>query len=296
MLVYASHRYAMAQRQGRTDFSHNAGVGDVGILQRIVAAKRRRIEADKVAISQGSMIGAAEEVTASNPPMAFYDVLATDDSISVIAEMKRSSPSAGEMDLTLDPIDRAATYCNSGAVAISVLTEQDFFQGDIQDLRSAACVAHQHDVAVLEKDFVVDEYQIHQARAAGADTVLLIIAILDPSQYADLYAVSKASGMEPLVEVFDEQELETALTSAEPRIVGVNNRNLKTLQTSLDVFPRLARMIPDDVIKVAESGMRNSDDVRRMADSGARAVLVGESLMTGGDPSSLISEMSSIIM
>ncbi len=296
MLVYASHRYAMAQRQGRTDVSHNAGVGDVGILRRIVAAKRRRIEADKVAISQDSMIRAAQEVTASNPPMVFYDVLAADDSISVIAEMKRSSPSAGEMDLSLDPIDRAATYCNAGAAAISVLTEQDFFQGDIQDLRNAASVAHQHDVAVLEKDFVVDEYQIHQARAAGADTVLLIIAILDPSQYADLYAVSKASGMEPLVEVFDEQELETALTSAEPGIVGVNNRNLKTLQTSLDVFPRLARMIPDDVIKVAESGMRNSDDVRRMADSGARAVLVGESLMTGGDPSSLISEMSSIIM
>ncbi len=148
---------------------------------------------------------------------------------------------------------------------------------------------------MLEKDFVVDEYQIYQARAAGADTVLLVIAILDPVQYADLYDVTTGIGMEPLVEVFDAQELEIALTHAIPRIVGVNNRNLKTLTTSLDVFPELAKRIPDDVIKVAESGMRSADDVKRMADAGAKAVLVGESLMTAdGDPSELISQMATI--
>ncbi len=240
------------------------------------------------------MIRSAEEITASYPPMAFDEVLTRSEAISVIAEMKRSSPSAGEMDLQLDPTDRATTYCDAGATAISVLTERDFFRGSIADLREAASVAHRHDVAVLEKDFVIDEYQIHQARAAGADSVLLIIAILDTSQYADLYTVSQECGMEPLVEVFDEKELDVAMTVVEPRIVGVNNRNLKTLRTSLEVFPRLARRIPDDVIKVAESGMRCRDDVRRMADYGARAVLVGESLMIGGDPSRLISEMSSI--
>ena len=215
--------------------------------------------------------------------------------VSVIAEMKRSSPSAGVMDTGLVPAERAETYCRAGASAISVLTEQDFFQGSISDLEKASEVAHRHGVAVLEKDFVVDEYQIYQARAVGADTVLLIIAILDAVQYADLYDVATGLGMEPLVEVFDAAELDVALTSAEPRIVGVNNRNLKTLTTSLDVFPELAKRIPDDVIKVAESGMRSADDVKRMADAGAKAVLVGESLMTAdGDPSELISQMATI--
>jgi len=241
------------------------------------------------------MFSAAEDANQAQTALAFDQAISAPSAISVIAEMKRSSPSAGVMDTTLDPAKRAETYCRAGAAAISVLTEQDFFQGTISDLQSASTVAHQHNVAVLEKDFVVDDYQIYQARAAGADTVLLIIAILDPGQYADLYTVSKGLGMEPLVEVFDEHELEIALTAAEPRIVGVNNRNLKTLTTSLDVFPRLAKRIPDDVVKVAESGMRSADDVKRMADAGAKAVLVGESLMNAdGDPTELISQMAAI--
>ena len=283
--------------------------GNISTLDRIVAAKRKRIAADRNATPLGTMIRAAEE---ASPPLRFDHALCSSmasrlrgndggtcgdvgGAVSVIAEMKRSSPSAGVMDLSLDPAQRARTYCRSGAAAISVLTEQDFFQGSISDLEQASDVAHSHGVAVLEKDFVVDEYQIYQARAAGADTVLLIIAILDPVQYADLYDVATGISMEPLVEVFDAAELDVALTSAEPRIVGVNNRNLKTLTTSLDVFPALAKWIPDDVIKVAESGMRSADDVKRMADAGAKAVLVGESLMTAdGDPSELISQMATI--
>ena len=279
--------------------------GTGSILDRIVAAKLKRIVADKEAVSSGAVVTAAEEANRVEAPLRFDHALCPsldsrlrgNDSgtVSVIAEMKRSSPSAGVMDTTLDPAERARVYCSAGAAAISVLTEEDFFRGSISDLERASEVAHEHGVAVLEKDFVVDEYQIYQARAASADTVLLIIAILDPLQYADLYAVSKGLGMEPLVEVFDERELDVALTAAEPRIVGVNNRNLKTLTTSLDVFPRLARRIPDDVIKVAESGMRSADDVKRMADAGAKAVLVGESLMTAdGDPSELISQMATI--
>ena len=261
----------------------------------VVAAKRNRIADDKIATSPGAMFSAAVDANQAQPPLAFDKAISAPSAISVIAEMKRSSPSAGVMDTTLDPATRAETYCRAGAAAISVLTEQDFFQGTISDLQSASTVAHQHNVAVLEKDFVVDDYQIYQARAAGADTILLIIAILDPGQYADLYTVSKGLGMEPLVEVFDEHELEIALTAAEPRIVGVNNRNLKTLTTSLDVFPRLAKRIPDDVVKVAESGMRSADDVKRMADAGAKAVLVGESLMNAdGDPTELISQMAAI--
>ena len=286
--------------------------GNIGILDRIVAAKRKHIAADKEAIPLGTMVRTAEEAIQREPALRFDDALhpsvdspkrGNDEgfrrrigrAVSVIAEMKRSSPSAGVMDLSLDPAQRAQTYCSSGAAAISVLTEHDFFRGSLADLERAAKVAHENGVPVLEKDFVVDEYQVYQARAAGADTVLLIIAILDPVQYADLYDVAKGLGMEPLVEVFDAAELDVALTSAEPRIVGVNNRNLKTLTTCLDVFPSLAKRIPDDVVKVAESGMRSADDVKRMADAGAKAVLVGESLMTAdGDPSELISQMATI--
>lgn len=281
----------VSERVMSTD-NHNASSS---ILDRIVAAKRKRIAVDKIAVGPRAMVRAAEAANEECLPLGFGDVIGSDSSVSVIAEMKRSSPSAGVMDTTLDPAQRAETYCRAGAAAISVLTEEDFFRGTISDLESAVEVAHRHDVAVLEKDFVVDDYQIFQARAAGADTVLLIIAILDPVQYGDLYAVARGLGMEPLVEVFDEAELEIALTETNPRIVGVNNRNLKTLTTSLDVFPRLAKRIPDDVIKVAESGMRSADDVKRMADAGAQAVLVGESLMTAdGDPSELISEMAGI--
>lgn len=265
------------------------------ILDRIVAAKQKRIAADKIATRLAAMVRAAEEANIEQPPIAFDEAINRGPSVSVIAEMKRSSPSAGVMDTTLNPAERAETYCRAGAAAISVLTEQDFFQGTIADLRAAADIAHQHNVAVLEKDFIVDDYQIFQARAAGADTILLIIAILDPVQYTDLHSTARGLGMEPLVEVFDEHELEIALTETDPDIVGVNNRNLKTLTTSLDVFPRLAKRIPDDVIKVAESGMRNADDVKRMADAGAKAVLVGESLMIAdGDPSDLISQMATI--
>ncbi len=273
--------------------THNGG--NLSILDRIVAAKKKRIADDKLQVPPAAMISDAEAADRNNEPRMFDIAIGSGSAVSVITEMKRSSPSAGVMDLSLDPAQRAETYCKAGASAISVLTEQDFFRGSIDDLQAAVKVAHTHGVAVLEKDFVIDEYQIYQARAAGADTVLLIIAILEPVQYADLYAVATGLDMEPLVEVFDDRELDIALTSAEPRIVGVNNRNLKTLTTSLDVFPELARRIPDDVIKVAESGMRNAVDVRRMVDAGAKAVLVGESLMTAdGDPSELISEMATI--
>ncbi len=266
------------------------------ILSRIVEARQRRIAENKAAMPLSLMTRRGYDAVTSSPPMDFAEVLrGSDDTVSVIAEMKRSSPSAGEMDLTLDPVARADVYCRSGAAAISVLTEPDFFRGSLEDLAAAGAVAHRHGAAILQKDFVVDEYQVYQARAAGADTVLLIVAILDATHYADLYAIARGLGMEPLVEVFDHVELELALTAAAPRIVGINNRNLKTLETSLDVFPRLARHIPDGILKVAESGMRNADDVRRMADAGADAVLVGESLMTAAQgPGDLVAGMSGI--
>lgn len=262
------------------------------ILERIVAAKRLRIARAKRTAPQAHMVQLADQAA---PPIDFPAAIQSAERVSVIAEMKRASPSGGTLDPDLDPAQRAQTYCDAGAAAISVLTEYDFFRGSTADLITASDVAHVHGVPVLQKDFVFDEYQVYEARAAGASTVLLIIAILDRVQYADLYSTATGLGMEPLVEVFDEHELDTALTAAEPRIVGVNNRNLKTLQTSLNVFERLAKRIPDSCAKVAESGMKTADDVRRMADAGADAVLVGESLMrAGSDHSRLVRQMTNV--
>ena len=204
------------------------------------------------------------------------------------------APSAGELDPDMDPALRAEEYCSAGAAAISVLTEFDHFRGTIEDLAAAKTVAARSSVPVLLKDFVFDEYQVWEARAAGADAVLLIVSILDEPLYRDLYELCQSLAMDALVEVFDEPELELAL-KVDPGIVGVNNRNLRTLETSLDVFERVAPGIGHDRLRIAESGMKNAADVRRMGRAGADAVLVGESLMrAGGDAASLVRTMSRV--
>ncbi len=271
---------------------HVTGRGvEPGILDRIVALRRGRIEEAKrerpLADVKASLADAA-------PVTSFKDALEARPGVSVIAEMKRSSPSAGELDSDLDPALRAGMYCEAGAAAISVLTEQDFFGGSNADLQKVKGVAGSQGVAVLQKDFVIDEYQVYEARAAGADAILLIIAILDSDAYSSLLGLAQELGMAALVEVFGEPELEIAL-AADPQIVGVNNRNLKTLETSLSVFEEIAPKIPSGALKVAESGMKNADDVTRMGQAGAKAVLVGESLMRAGDDASeLVKAMSKV--
>lgn len=262
-----------------------------GILDRVVVARKERIEQAK---RERSLAEVKAAVADAVPVSSFHNALASRPGISVIAEMKRSSPSAGQLDSALDPVMRAEMYCSAGAAAISVLTERDFFGGSNDDLRKVKSVATRRDVAVLQKDFVIDEYQVYEARAAGADAILLIIAILEPGRYSSLLELATDLGMSALVEVFDEQELEIALRET-PNIVGVNNRNLKTLQTSLGVFERMAPSIPVNALKVAESGMKNAADVERMGKAGAKAVLVGESLMRAGDDASkLVKAMSAI--
>ncbi len=260
-----------------------------GILGRIVEAKAGRIAEAKRLVSLAEVRAAAEQ---TRPGISFARALESGDGVSVISEMKRASPSAGDLDPELDPADRARAYCDAGASAISVLTEQDFFQGGIGDLRAASRVACDLGVAVLEKDFVFDEYQVYEAKASGADAVLLIVAILEQSQYLGLLDLVRSLELGALVEVFDAEELDVALYG-NPEIVGVNNRNLKTLETSLDVFEQLAPSIPADSMKVAESGMKTVADVHRMGAAGADAVLVGESLMrAGGGAGELVRAMS----
>ncbi len=261
------------------------------VLDSIVASKRRRLDS---ATERVPLKVLQELVAKTAAAISFESALRARPGVAVIAEMKRASAAAGPLAQDMDPEAQATMYCEAGAAALSVLTEQDFFFGTVADLTLAKSVARPRGVAVLEKDFVFDEYQVYEARAAGADAVLLIMALLEPGLYRGLFALTRGLGMGALVEVFDERELERALVE-KPRMVGVNNRDLKTLKTSLDVFTRVARHIPPGTLAVAESGMKSVDDVRRMADSGARAVLVGEWLMRAGDGAGeLVTAMSGI--
>lgn len=251
-------------------------------LQRVVAARRADVERARAATPLADVRRQAE---AAPPALSLGAALAAAPGVALIAEMKRASPSAGLLNPGLDPGAVARIYAENGAAAVSVLTERAFFRGRLEDLQAAKEATAAFGVPVLEKDFVLDEYQVWEARANGADAILLIVAILEPSRYSDLLQLTHGLGMEALVESFTRDELDVALKQR-PRIVGINNRNLDTLETSLETFERLAPVaagaMPPDGLLVAESGMKTPDDVRRMGRAGAGAVLVGESLMRAG--------------
>ncbi|NNG19017.1 indole-3-glycerol phosphate synthase TrpC [Naumannella sp. ID2617S] len=207
--------------------------------------------------------------------------------VSVIAEVKRASPSKGDLAQITDPAGLAADYAEGGAAAISVLTEARRFRGSLDDL---VAVRSRVDVPVLRKDFVVTDYQLLEGRVAGADLALLIVAALDDAQLRDLQQSAVELGLTPLVEVHDEAEIDRAL-AAGARLVGVNNRNLKTLAVDPGTFARLAPRVPAGVLKVAESGIRGPEDVAAARAAGADVVLVGEALVTGGEPVEAVRRM-----
>jgi indole-3-glycerol phosphate synthase len=207
--------------------------------------------------------------------------------VSVIAEVKRSSPSKGALAAIADPAGLAEDYESGGAAVISVLTERRRFGGDIDDL---AQVRNRVDIPVLRKDFIVTSYQLWEARAAGADLALLIVAALTQNELEALHDRAVSIGLTPLVEVHDEEEVERAL-AAGAQLVGVNARNLKTLEVDRGTFARLAPLIPDDVVRVAESGVRDAHDVFEYAKQGANVVLVGETLVRGADPRAAVADL-----
>jgi indole-3-glycerol phosphate synthase len=207
--------------------------------------------------------------------------------VTVIAEVKRSSPSKGALAAIADPASLAADYEAGGASAISVLTEAHRFGGSLADLDS---VRARVDIPVLRKDFVVSSYQLWEARAPGADLILLIVAALEQNALVSLVERAESIGLTPLVEAHDRDEVERAL-DAGARIIGVNARDLRTLKVDRDVFPALAEVIPDTVVRVAESGVRGPHDLIAYANAGADAVLVGESLVTGRDPKTAVADL-----
>ena len=210
-----------------------------------------------------------------------------DAGVTVIAEVKRSSPSRGNLADITDPAALAADYEAGGAAVISVLTEQRRFGGTLADLDAVRAAV---DVPVLRKDFIVSSYQLWEARAHGADLALLIVAALEQEALVSLIERAASIGMSTLVEVHDEIETVRAV-EAGARIIGVNARDLRTLEVDRSIFARLAPAIPDRIVKVAESGVRGPHDLIEYARAGADAVLVGESLVTGRDPRSAVNEL-----
>ena len=210
------------------------------------------------------------------------------DRVSLIAEVKRASPSKGSLTKDFAPVMLAATYAHNGAAAISVLTDEEFFQGSLAYLTAIRKAVPS---PLLRKDFIIDPYQVYEGRAAGADAILLIVAALSDLQLAELHALTTELGMSPLVEAHNEWEMERALRLG-AKLIGVNNRDLKTFQVDLGTTARLAAMVDDDVILVAESGIFNAADAREMGRLGAQAILVGEALMKAPDTASLVRELS----
>ena len=200
--------------------------------------------------------------------------------LSLIAEVKRASPSKGDLASIADPASLAAAYEAGGATAVSVLTEERRFRGSLADLDAVRASVR---IPVLRKDFVVTDYQVWEARAHGADIVLLIVAALEQDRLVALQDLVRSLGMTALVEVHDEEETRRAL-DAGASVIGVNARNLKTLDVDPDTFARLAPLVPDTCVRVAESGVRGPEDAAAYAAQGADAVLVGEALVIGGDP------------
>ena len=244
------------------------------------------VAADRAARQATCSLDQLKEQALRQPPALDPMPAFRADGVSVIAEVKRSSPSKGALAAIKDPAALACDYAAGGAAAISVLTEQRRFGGTLADLDA---VRERVTIPVLRKDFVVEPYQVLEARAHGADLVLLIVAALDDAQLRDLHDQITGLGMTPLVEVHTPEETERAL-SLGAKLVGVNNRNLKTLEVDLAQFGRLVDLIPDGTVKVAESGIMTADDVARVASEGADVILVGEALVTGGDPRARVAE------
>jgi indole-3-glycerol phosphate synthase len=203
------------------------------------------------------------------------------DGINIIAEFKRRSPSKGMIREGANPSDIARAYQAGGAVAMSVLTEEDYFAGSLDDLRQVKAVV---DLPVLRKDFIVDEYQVYESAAAGADAILLIVAVLDDEELLRLRRLAEDGlYMDALVEVHTSDEMKRAAACG-AKLIGVNNRDLRTFEVSLDTSLRLAREAPAEAVLISESGLKNSDDLRRLYDAGYRGFLIGETLMRAEDP------------
>ena len=268
-----------------------AQVSDV--LERIVAARRRAVEQAK----QTTPAAKLEERAAVAPPVRDFAAALRRDGLNIVAELKKASPSRGLMRTDYQPkagtpgaynaAQLAPALEAAGAAALSVLTEPEFFQGALEDLQVARSVTR---LPVLRKDFLFDPYQLYEARAAGADAFLLIAAVLRTAELQQLITLGKQLGMAALVEVHTADELERGLDTG-AAIFGVNNRDLRTFEVSVETSRRLIELIPDACVAVSESGLRTRDDLKRLREAGFDAFLIGEHLMQAAEPAAALQEL-----
>ncbi|BAN02741.1 indole-3-glycerol phosphate synthase TrpC [Ilumatobacter coccineus] len=239
------------------------------------------------AVDTRSLDALLDEAHQLPPTRGFADALRGSDALGVISEIKRRSPSKGDLNVGLDPAELAATYEAGGASCLSVLTDVEGFGGSVADLQTARAACS---LPVLRKDFTVSELDVIDARLMGADCVLLIAAALDTAELTSFHRLATEIGLDVLVEIHDEAELEHAL-DADATLIGVNQRDLVTFQVDHERAVRMAGVIPDHAVKIAESGVRHAADARMLETAGYDAVLVGETLVTSGDPAAAIREL-----
>lgn len=253
-------------------------------LEEIVAHKRLELAETKRAKPLAEL---ERELKNRPPPRGFAAAIRRPGELSLIAEIKKASPSAGPIRPEADVVEVARTYSRAGARAISVLTDSKFFSGSLKDLMA---VREKLSLPVLRKDFLLEEYHVVEAAAAGADAVLLIVAILDPAALKRLLTLARDLSLDALVEVHSEPELQEAL-EAQARVIGINNRDLGSLQVDLKTTEQLMKKIPGTHVRVSESGIRSRQDVEFVQAQGADAILVGEELMSSQDPAAKIKEL-----
>ena len=260
------------------------------ILDEIVAAKTEELARQKRAVP----LEALTDKIASQPVASSLSHALKAGGVRLIAEVKKASPSRGLLRPDFDPVDLARTYSSNGASAISILTDPRF-QGELDHIVQVKYTGASNTAPVLRKDFIFNPYQVHEARAAGADAILLIVAILTPPQIKEYLQLGRSLGMDCLVEVHDPDEVQVALdTGAE--IIGINNRDLRTFVTDLQVTRDLAPLVPDDKVLVSESGIHGPDDLRDLSAYGVNAVLVGESIVTSDDVAQKVRELASAVV
>ncbi|MBL8797761.1 MAG: indole-3-glycerol phosphate synthase TrpC [Planctomycetia bacterium] len=257
------------------------------ILDRIVVDKQREIAERRAALADSAL----EARLADAPPVRdFFAALNRAESVQIIAEVKKASPSVGLIRADFDPVAIAETYCRHGAAGISVLTDAPYFQGELSYLtRIRACI----ETPLLRKDFILDRYQLLEARVAGADAVLLIAEILDDRALNTLLRETHALGMHALVELYDAENLPRVVDSG-AKLIGVNNRNLRTFVTQLEHTLELAARVPPDRLLVSESGIRSRADIQRLRQAGVRAVLIGETLMASPNIGKKLDELRGV--
>ncbi len=255
-------------------------------FQTVIENKKREVEKLK-AIGMTMLKMLAE---GAPKPLDFLERLRGDRSVPIVAEIKKSAPSWNGLRKNVDIESFAKAYQYNGAAAISVLTDSPFFGGSIDDLTA---VRYQVTLPLLRKDFIISAEQLYESRAAQADAVLLIVAVLDDHELSRLYKTALTLGMTPLLEVHDEHEAQRAL-KLDPRLIGINNRNLKTLEVDLGVSEQLRKMIPEDVIVIAESGVATVADVQRLLAAGVNGFLIGTALMKSADPGKTLNSFVSV--